>query len=228
MSTSYAKHYSGYHAMTDIAPILARLSDWTPETATKELESRRDEYSIRAERMSHRVHSHYEYCDVCKSWAKEESENQKEAGFYALLAAHICDLERERDDARAKALNDACEALLGLAFVHRRNNHHSCAAATDACRIAVESLQSPSPGAAVEVRKAASLTVCKCCNDTHKMDVEDRGPWPCTSCPTPCERCRDAAYCRDTPCQCACHKKDKFGYYAETHKKSPAEERGEK
>lgn len=54
--------------------------------------------------------------------------------------------------------------------------------------------------------------VCDVCNDTHQMyhhGLEDQVP--CTRCPTPCRECAAhegrGAYCAETPCSCACHKK---------------------
>ena len=48
--------------------------------------------------------------------------------------------------------------------------------------------------------------VCARCNDTHLMWLDDRQV-PCTSCPTPCDKCRIdyAAFCERTPCPCVCH-----------------------
>jgi hypothetical protein len=48
--------------------------------------------------------------------------------------------------------------------------------------------------------------VCSRCEDTHTMTLRDRYV-PCTFCPTPCPSCRGhlTAYCRTTPCPCACH-----------------------
>jgi hypothetical protein len=62
---------------------------------------------------------------------------------------------------------------------------------------------------------------CSVCNDTHVMPTSDeeiarRGAphnWACTSCPTPCEKCRGrfrdggaSAFCAETPCVCRCHR----------------------
>jgi len=50
--------------------------------------------------------------------------------------------------------------------------------------------------------------VCTVCNDTHRMARHDGSDVPCTSCPTPCGRCRanrNGAYCTATPCACECH-----------------------
>jgi hypothetical protein len=49
--------------------------------------------------------------------------------------------------------------------------------------------------------------VCKMCNDTHRFPHSGN---MCTSCPTPCPRCRSGkigAYCEETPCACDCHGK---------------------
>ncbi len=48
--------------------------------------------------------------------------------------------------------------------------------------------------------------VCRVCNDTHRMELEDATVM-CTHCPTPCKECRVGAYCRTTPCSCQCHGK---------------------
>lgn len=61
--------------------------------------------------------------------------------------------------------------------------------------------------------------VCDVCKDTHEVTTrrdgyEDRVIM-CTSCPTPCDNCRQGAgipgqglgpYCSTTPCPCGCHK----------------------
>jgi len=55
--------------------------------------------------------------------------------------------------------------------------------------------------------------VCATCNDTHWMQVGEH-TWPCTSCPTPCQKCRNdgrGPFCASTPCPCECHKKPKAG-----------------
>jgi hypothetical protein len=63
---------------------------------------------------------------------------------------------------------------------------------------------------AIETLEYADLAsrppVCAACSDTRVMALGDRSV-PCTRCPTPCERCRRAAYCAETPCRCACHAK---------------------
>lgn len=56
------------------------------------------------------------------------------------------------------------------------------------------------------------MTVCTQCDDTHQVTIrydgrEDRTQM-CTSCPTPCEKCRqdgNGPFCETTPCPCACH-----------------------
>jgi hypothetical protein len=54
--------------------------------------------------------------------------------------------------------------------------------------------------------------VCNRCNDTHRVETEERGTLMCTGCPTPCEGCRSRGpgraggpYCAATPCPCGCH-----------------------
>lgn len=50
--------------------------------------------------------------------------------------------------------------------------------------------------------------MCETCNDSHRMSLGDRTV-PCTRCPLPCIECgAGAAYCRATPCACACHHKE--------------------
>ena len=54
---------------------------------------------------------------------------------------------------------------------------------------------------------------CDNCKDTHLVyhvdEVgESRGPFMCTRCPVPCQRCRAGgigAFCGSTPCACVCH-----------------------
>ncbi len=52
---------------------------------------------------------------------------------------------------------------------------------------------------------------CTTCNDTHRMPERyGRGAvWACTACPVPCEACRGrlSAFCKTTPCACACHRR---------------------
>lgn len=45
---------------------------------------------------------------------------------------------------------------------------------------------------------------CDVCEDSRRMPLSERMV-PCNRCPVPCKRCRDGAYCRATPCRCACH-----------------------
>jgi hypothetical protein len=48
--------------------------------------------------------------------------------------------------------------------------------------------------------------ICSACNDTHRMKT--RPEWACTSCPTPCQKCRQGGngpFCEKTPCACTCH-----------------------
>jgi hypothetical protein len=54
--------------------------------------------------------------------------------------------------------------------------------------------------------------VCATCNDSHRMEIRGREV-ACTSCPLPCEACRfgGGAFCKQTPCACACHS-DSFAY----------------
>lgn len=52
--------------------------------------------------------------------------------------------------------------------------------------------------------------ICKICNDTHRMHLEETGiDRQCTHCPLPCPECRGgpSGYCAKTPCACACHRK---------------------
>ena len=57
---------------------------------------------------------------------------------------------------------------------------------------------------------------CERCGDTHVMTLhreghEDREVM-CTSCPTPCQKCRQGGtgpYCETTPCGCECHEGDR-------------------
>lgn len=100
--------------------------------------------------------------------------------WYGLCEQHALDSERE-----------ACAALCD-------------AVATEAQRCAQ----------LIRARKGASFPypapaapVCKTCNDTHKMQLDDREV-NCTGCPVPCAKCRAGgvgAYCEKTPCACACH-----------------------
>ncbi len=53
--------------------------------------------------------------------------------------------------------------------------------------------------------------VCDRCNDTHLVyDSRFEREIMCTSCPTPCPKCRrhQEAYCATTPCPCECHAQD--------------------
>ena len=53
-----------------------------------------------------------------------------------------------------------------------------------------------------------SAPVCKTCNDTHTMMLDERQVM-CTRCPTPCQKCRQGGmgpYCENTPCSCECHR----------------------
>lgn len=57
------------------------------------------------------------------------------------------------------------------------------------------------------VERAKHSPACSVCNDTHVMQVRERGV-PCTACPVPCENCRangSGAYCREPSCDCGCH-----------------------
>ena len=57
------------------------------------------------------------------------------------------------------------------------------------------------------------ITVCKTCNDTHRMmignyeDGRSEQEVMCTHCPLPCAKCciRQSPYCAVTPCNCSCH-----------------------
>lgn len=57
------------------------------------------------------------------------------------------------------------------------------------------------------------VPVCTVCNDTHAMlltknnDPATEREVMCTSCPVPCGTCRQhlGAFCKTTPCDCACH-----------------------
>lgn len=116
MSTSYAKHYSGHHAMTDIAPILARLNG---------------ECAI--------VNRH-----LITLITTSELE---------LVLSHIRDLERERDDARTKAL-EYCEAIVRKEIERIENGLRGTVSIGlyNVCQD-INKLQSPSPDAAAEVGK---------------------------------------------------------------------------
>ena len=49
--------------------------------------------------------------------------------------------------------------------------------------------------------------VCGVCNDTHMVHIEHEVM--CTSCPSPCSKCRAGGtgpFCETTPCPCDCHK----------------------
>lgn len=55
---------------------------------------------------------------------------------------------------------------------------------------------------------AVSDPICKQCNDTHRMELNE-SEVGCTACPSPCQRCRtggNGAYCTVTPCACTCHR----------------------
>lgn len=52
--------------------------------------------------------------------------------------------------------------------------------------------------------------VCRRCDDLHVMETADGRSLMCVYCPRPCEKCRaggNGAYCEQTPCGCACHRK---------------------
>lgn len=57
----------------------------------------------------------------------------------------------------------------------------------------------------------AKKPICSTCNDTHRMTLHkqngDEQEVPCTSCPVPCEQCRQflGPFCAKTPCACSCH-----------------------
>jgi hypothetical protein len=59
---------------------------------------------------------------------------------------------------------------------------------------------------APSAERAEPAPVCATCGDTHVMALGDRRV-NCTACPTPCGKCRDGAYCAQTPCRCSCHAK---------------------
>ena len=61
----------------------------------------------------------------------------------------------------------------------------------------------------IDSPKKEACKTCNTCNDTHTMYV---GEYPVmwTHCPVPCAECKNnpqGAYCKNTPCFCACHKK---------------------
>lgn len=64
-------------------------------------------------------------------------------------------------------------------------------------------------------RDSVGKPICSVCNDTHLMDFfhgnhdEFSRKVMCTSCPTPCDKCRSngyGPYCTETPCSCECHR----------------------
>ncbi len=58
----------------------------------------------------------------------------------------------------------------------------------------------------LEATGPSTAPICSACNDTHRM--KSRPEWACTSCPSPCQKCRQGgtgAFCEKTPCACACH-----------------------
>lgn len=60
--------------------------------------------------------------------------------------------------------------------------------------------------------KPSAPHVCDHCKDTHLMPLDGRYV-PCTSCPTPCPKCRQGgrgAFCERTPCACECHVEGKL------------------
>ena len=68
----------------------------------------------------------------------------------------------------------------------------------------------PAPPAPPRVEAFEQSPVCSVCNDTHAMPNRNNdGVWYCTSCPTPCEKCREprGAYCAVLRCECECHTK---------------------
>lgn len=61
----------------------------------------------------------------------------------------------------------------------------------------------------IEIAVDAVKSVCSRCNDTHRMELNERIVM-CTKCPTPCKACRaggNGAYCGATPCACECHRR---------------------
>jgi hypothetical protein len=65
-----------------------------------------------------------------------------------------------------------------------------------------------------EPTPADQREVCQKCHDSHQVwSLEHERFVMCTSCPTPCEKCRSrpigggpgGAYCAETPCSCDCH-----------------------
>lgn len=71
----------------------------------------------------------------------------------------------------------------------------------------VAKLHAEAPLGAESKEAKPQAPTCKTCNDTHKMWLERKeGFVPCTKCLTPCNECRDGAYCAETPCKCSCHK----------------------
>lgn len=56
--------------------------------------------------------------------------------------------------------------------------------------------------------------VCLRCNDTHLVKIHEDGQVDresmCMHCPIPCDECMGGgpanAYCKETPCNCECHK----------------------
>ena len=57
-----------------------------------------------------------------------------------------------------------------------------------------------------EALAMTTTTVCRVCLDTHRFPESGH---MCTSCPIPCEECRQGgrgAFCESTPCACKCHR----------------------
>lgn len=57
-------------------------------------------------------------------------------------------------------------------------------------------------------RRRRGGPTCDVCNDTHVVPSRSGDSyWQCTSCPTPCEKCRQhlGSFCQSTPCECDCH-----------------------
>ena len=81
------------------------------------------------------------------------------------------------------------------------------AMASTACEKCNPDGSRPDPFDSGEV--AVTTPVCARCNDTHLVTSHEEGRQVmCTSCPTPCGKCRGAhggAFCATTPCTCECH-----------------------
>lgn len=72
----------------------------------------------------------------------------------------------------------------------------------------------PAAGRVDSLERTAPVArpVCYACKDTHARTIRRDGyedqVFMCTSCPTPCQKCRaggNGPFCETTPCSCECH-----------------------